>query len=76
MTRAVAGKVSSQQAPQTARHLVPGAKVTETERDREHGRAVWEVELHKQHHEWEVTIDAATGKVLSIHHDTGMEDED
>ena len=73
---AAPGTVSAQQARQIAQQRVPGARVTETERDREHGRAVWEVDLTRPHHEWEVTIDAATGKVISVHHDTGTGQDD
>ncbi len=69
-------KVSAQQARQIAQQRVPGAMVTETERDREYGRAVWEVDLTRQHHEWEVIIDAATGKMISVCYDSGTEHED
>lgn len=58
------------QARQLARQAVPGGSITETERDYEHGRAVWEVDLHKGGRGYEVKIDAATGKVLSVHYDT------
>ncbi|MGE5290664.1 MAG: PepSY domain-containing protein, partial [Micromonosporaceae bacterium] len=40
-----AGKVSPDRARQIALQRVPGARVTETEFDHEHGRAVWEVDL-------------------------------
>lgn len=70
------GQVSAQQARQTAQQRVPGARITETERDREHGRVVWEVDLTRQHQEWEVTIDAAAGTVISVHHDSGTEHDD
>ncbi len=68
--------VSAGQARQIAQRLVPGARVTETELDHEHGRAAWQVDLRQQHDEWEVTIDAATGQVISVHHDSGMEEDD
>lgn len=66
VTRTVAGKVSAERARQIARQLVPGGRVTETELDHEHGRAVWEVDLTKNNREYEVRIDATTGKVLGI----------
>lgn len=68
--------VNAQQARQIAQQRVPGATVTEMERDREHGQSVWEVELTKQHREWEVTIDTATGKVISVDYDSEMETDD
>jgi uncharacterized membrane protein YkoI len=64
-------KVSAERARQIAQHRVPGATVTKTELDHEHGRAVWEIDLTKQHREYDVHIDAATGKLISVHHDTG-----
>ena len=70
------GQVSAQQARQTAQQWVPGARVTETERDREHGRVVWEVDLTKNNHEYEVRIDAAAGTVIGVHHDSGPEHDD
>lgn len=73
---AVPGKVSTEQARQIAQRLVPGGTVTETDLDHRHGRAVWEVDLHQQHRDWEVTIDAATGQVISVHHDAGMGEDD
>lgn len=55
------------------RFLRSWGRGTETERDREHGRAVWEADLTRQHQEWEVTIDAVTGKVISARLDSGTE---
>lgn len=71
-TPGAAGKVTADRARQIARQCVPGGKVTETEFDHDHGRAVWEVDLTRQHHDYEVHIDAATGNVRSVHHDTDM----
>jgi uncharacterized membrane protein YkoI len=71
-----AGKVSAVQARQIAQQRVPGAMVTETDFDHEHGKAVWEVDLTRQHRHYEVHIDAATGQVLGVHQDTGMGGED
>jgi uncharacterized membrane protein YkoI len=69
-----AGTVSAAQARQIALHRMPGAMVTETDFDHEHGKAVWEVDVTGQHGKAEVHINAATGKVLSVHYDPGMED--
>ncbi len=69
-------RVSEQQARQIAQQLVRGGQVTEIKLEHEHGRLVWEVDLTRQHHEYEVTVDAVTGKIISVHHDSGMGDED
>lgn len=57
------------EARQIAQQQLPGAAVTQTSLDREHGRAVWEVDLTRNHHGYEVSIDAATGNVVSAHTD-------
>ena len=69
-------KVGEGRARAIAQQRVPGAQVTETELEHEHGRAVWEVELVKQHREYEVTIDAITGTVMRVDSDTGLDDHD
>jgi uncharacterized membrane protein YkoI len=61
-------KVSAQQARQITQQRVPGATVTETDLDHEHGRTVWEVDLTKNNRHYEVTVNAATGTVISVHH--------
>jgi uncharacterized membrane protein YkoI len=71
---AKAAEVSAAQARQIALHRVPGGTVTETKLDHEHGTAVWEVDVAGQHGKAEVHINAATGKVLSVHYDAGTED--
>jgi uncharacterized membrane protein YkoI len=71
---ATSAKVSQDQARQIAQQRVTGAKVAETCFDHEHGRAVWEVELTKQHREYEVTIDAVTGKVIKVGDCTDLDD--
>ncbi len=67
--------VSAAQARHDAQRLVPGGKVTKTELDHEHGRAVWEVDLTKGGRHYEVKVDAGTGKILSVHYDTHSEPE-
>lgn len=71
-------KISEKQAEGTAKSRVPGARVTESELGREHGKAVWEIDLIKQGREYEVTVDANTGKVVKSHqdsHDHGRHDD-
>jgi uncharacterized membrane protein YkoI len=69
-----AGKVTAAQARQIALHRAGGGTVTETKFDHEHGKAVWEVDVTGQHGKAEVHINAATGKVLSVHYDAEMGD--
>ncbi|MEU9830017.1 PepSY domain-containing protein [Streptosporangium sp. NPDC048047] len=64
-TAATAG-ISYREAIRIARKRVPGARVTEVEREWEHGRRVWKVELRKGHWEYEVHVSAASGKVTRV----------
>ena len=51
-----------------ARH--PGAEITYTELDEEYGKHVYQVDLTDAHGtEWDVELDAATGRVLKDHQD-------
>lgn len=63
------GLVSAEQARQAALQKLPGATVTETDLDHEHGRAVWEIDLSQGQRGYEVHIDGTTGKVISVHAD-------
>lgn len=56
--------IGMDQAKQIALKKVPGAAVTEIERDKEHGTVVYEVKLIKGHYEYEIVIDARSGKIL------------
>ncbi|MFG1753267.1 PepSY domain-containing protein [Streptosporangium sandarakinum] len=58
--------ISYREAVRIARKRVPGAQVTEVEREWEHGRRVWKVELRKGRWEYEVHVSAATGKVTRV----------
>ncbi|MGV9597261.1 PepSY domain-containing protein [Streptosporangium sandarakinum] len=58
--------ISYREAVRIARKRVPGARVTEVEREWEHGRRVWKVELRKGRWEYEVHVSAATGKVTRV----------
>ncbi|WP_122666274.1 PepSY domain-containing protein [Pseudomonas viridiflava] len=51
-----------------ARH--PGATINDTELDEKYGKHIYQVELtDTQGIEWDVDVDAATGKVLKDHQD-------
>lgn len=59
------GWVSAKQAGQIARKRTGGV-VEKVERDWEHGRKIWEVELHKGRYEYDVDVDRKTGKILRV----------
>ncbi|MEV7965130.1 PepSY domain-containing protein [Sphaerisporangium sp. NPDC088356] len=65
VTSATAG-VTYRQAIRIAKKRVPGARVTEVEREWEHGYRVWKVELKKHHAEYRVYISVKTGKITKF----------
>lgn len=63
---------------QAALAAVPGGRVTDAELENEHRRPVWELDLTTgRGQEYDVTVDAATGKVLdhSRDHDDDHDDD-
>ncbi len=56
-------EISMNKARQIALKKVPGATVVKIERDRENGTVVYEVELKKGYYEYEIIIDAKSGKI-------------
>ncbi|EJL02886.1 MULTISPECIES: PepSY domain-containing protein [Pseudomonas] len=49
----------------------PGATLTDTELDEEYGKYIYQVDLRDtQGIDWDVEVDAVTGKVLKNHQDT------
>lgn len=58
--------ISLAKAVQIAKKRVPGARVTEVEREREHGHRTWKVELRKGKREYEVYVSIATGKIIKF----------
>ncbi|WP_440070148.1 PepSY domain-containing protein [Streptosporangium sp. OZ121] len=61
--------ISSRKAVQIARKRVPGARVGKVEREWEHGRRVWKVELHRGAWEYDVYVSAKTGKIIKLKRD-------
>ncbi|MDO5058710.1 MAG: PepSY domain-containing protein [Neisseria sp.] len=57
--------ISHEQAAKAALAAVGGGQVKDVDFEYEHGMAVFEVEIRKNHADWDVRIDAKTGKVLS-----------
>ncbi|WP_405140330.1 PepSY domain-containing protein [Sphaerisporangium sp. NBC_01403] len=58
--------ITYSQAIRIAKKRVPGARVTEVEREWEHGYRVWKVELKKRHAEYRVYISVKTGKIIKF----------
>ncbi|WP_327086462.1 PepSY domain-containing protein [Nonomuraea sp. NBC_01738] len=75
---AAAPKLDAKQAIDAAQKQAPGAWVRELDYDAaRNGRpAVWEVELVNGSTEFEVRLDAASGKVLKTEKDTRDSDDD
>ena len=56
--------IGTSRAEKIALQKVPGAVVVKVEQDRENGTLVYEVELRKGHYEYDIVIDAKSGKIL------------
>lgn len=63
-------KISEEKARSIAQAKVPGASITKFELDNDDGKTVYEVELRKGTYEYEIKIDAKTGKILEFEMDT------
>lgn len=64
-------RIDNAAAVQIAQGQLPGAVVTDLklELDDDNEQDVWEVDLTRQNREYEVTIDAVTGTILSVDHE-------
>ncbi|MEU7695159.1 PepSY domain-containing protein [Microbispora hainanensis] len=58
--------ITWRQAVAIAKKRVPGARVTEVEREWEHGYRTWKVELRKGHTEYDVYVAIATGRIIKF----------
>ncbi|MBB2912202.1 putative membrane protein YkoI [Streptosporangium becharense] len=67
-TSATAG-ISSRRAVQIAEKRVPGARVTDVDREWERGHRTWKVELEKGRWEYEVHVSVKNGKVVAFERD-------
>ncbi|MBE1492319.1 PepSY domain-containing protein [Plantactinospora soyae] len=68
--------VSSERAVEIALASAGGGQLDEVEREQEHGRTVWSVELVKDGGEVEVDVDATTGEVVKTERDDKDDDSD
>jgi len=72
---AVEDTITREQAIEIATNKVPGAQVTDVERDREHGRRVWEIELHKGDQEYDVHVATDSGEIVKFHQEHDDDDD-
>ncbi|MFC7380938.1 PepSY domain-containing protein [Sphaerisporangium rhizosphaerae] len=64
--RVTGSSISYRQAIRIAKKRVPGARVGKVEREWEHGRRVWKVELHKRGVEYRVYVSVRTGAIVKF----------
>jgi uncharacterized membrane protein YkoI len=67
--RAADARVTPRQARTAALLAVPGAQVVDVELEAENGWLVYEVELHRDPADYDVLVDAGTGRVLCTERD-------
>ncbi|RJQ66857.1 hypothetical protein D5S17_34245 [Pseudonocardiaceae bacterium YIM PH 21723] len=67
--QSVDSPVSEAQAREIAQNRVPGAQITEVDRDHEDGRPVWEIELRKDRVEYEIEVNADNGQIVDYDED-------
>ncbi|MEV0734054.1 PepSY domain-containing protein [Polymorphospora sp. NPDC050346] len=68
--------ISAERAKEIALARTGGGTVEEVDRDREHGRPVWEVEIYKGQVEYEVDVDRETGEIVKFEQDDDDDDHD
>jgi uncharacterized membrane protein YkoI len=69
-------KVSWSAARKTAMKKIPGATVANHEIERENGKLIWSVEMKKKGADGveEVNVDAMTGDVVSVEHESAQKE--
>ncbi|WP_061300702.1 PepSY domain-containing protein [Herbidospora cretacea] len=61
--------VSKAQAVKIAKKKVPGAHVSDVEREYEHGQRTWKIELEKGHWEYDVYVAVSSGRIVKFKRD-------
>lgn len=62
-------QITHRQATEIAGRRVPGARITEVEREWEHGHRIWKVELVKGGLEYDVYVSAESGTIVRFRQD-------
>ncbi|MBO3743412.1 PepSY domain-containing protein [Actinoplanes flavus] len=65
VTAPAGGEVTADEARAIALRAVPGGTVESVERDTEHGRLVWDVDVIEGGVEHDLDVDATTGEITS-----------
>lgn len=65
-TASTSAAITRKQAIAIAKKKVPGAWVTEVEREWEHGHHTWKVELEKGNWEYDVYVAVSNGKIIKF----------
>ncbi len=68
--------VSRERAGEIALAQAGGGRITETDRDEENGRAIWEVEIVNGGTEHEIDVDRQSGEIVKAEQEPADEDED
>lgn len=66
---ATTAAVTKAQAVKIAKKKVPGAYVSEVEREYEHGRRTWKIELEKGNWEYDVYVAVSNGRIVKFTRD-------
>ncbi|TKK88391.1 peptidase [Herbidospora galbida] len=66
---ATTASVTKAQAVKIAKKKVPGAYVTDVEREWEHGRRTWKIELEKGDWEYDVYVAVSNGRIIKFKRD-------
>ncbi|GIH22033.1 hypothetical protein Aph01nite_03430 [Acrocarpospora phusangensis] len=61
-----AADITRAKAIKIAKKAVPGARVTDVEREYEHGHRTWKIELEKGRYEYDVYVSIKTGKIIKF----------
>ncbi|GAA0388405.1 hypothetical protein Acor_53830 [Acrocarpospora corrugata] len=65
-TTTTTADITRAKAIKIAKKAIPGARVTDVEREYEHGHRTWKIELHKGRYEYDVYVSIKTGKVIKL----------
>ncbi|WP_030451304.1 PepSY domain-containing protein [Herbidospora cretacea] len=66
---ATTAAVTKAQAVKIAKKKVPGAYVSDVEREYEHGRRTWKIELEKGNWEYDVYVAVSNGRIVKFTRD-------
>jgi uncharacterized membrane protein YkoI len=71
-----ATEIGSEWAAEIALERVGGGEVVEIEREQEHSRPVWSIEIVEDGVEYELDVDQETGEIIKVERDDDSDDRD